>query len=261
MAYKRGRWSKKETDYMKENVDKFSIHEMGKHLNRNPENILTYLHENGYETDEVQTDLTRRPVWKVLETQFNEEELRMFQYEWDRLYTQFKGDVLPTEETQMMDAIKLEIMMNRNLSEQQEIAKLIEKTKADLKLEEDLGDNADRDTTFNLERQIASLSSASSSLNRDYRDMQDKKGKLLGSMKGTRDQRIKRIESGNESYPVWMAKIVDNTELRRKLGIKMEKMRVAAQKEASRLSEYHKYEDGTVDQPLLTPDTIKDDNV
>ncbi len=30
--------------------------------------------------------------------------------------------------------------------------------------------------------------------------------------------------------------------------------------EKNRLSEYHKYEDGNVDQPFLTPDTVKDDN-
>jgi hypothetical protein len=38
----------------------------------------------------------------------------------------------------------------------------------------------------------------------------------------------------------------------------MEKMRLAMMKEQERLSAFHKYEDGTVDQPFLTPDTVKD---
>jgi hypothetical protein len=29
--------------------------------------------------------------------------------------------------------------------------------------------------------------------------------------------------------------------------------------ERERLSEYHKYEDGTIDQPFLTPDSTKED--
>ena len=29
--------------------------------------------------------------------------------------------------------------------------------------------------------------------------------------------------------------------------------------EEKRLSEYHQYEDGGIDQPFLTPDTVKDD--
>ena len=43
------------------------------------------------------------------------------------------------------------------------------------------------------------------------------------------------------------------------IGIEMEKMRHATNTEADRLSEYHKYEDGTIDQPFLTPDSVKDD--
>jgi hypothetical protein len=38
----------------------------------------------------------------------------------------------------------------------------------------------------------------------------------------------------------------------------MEKMRLAMIKEGERLSTLHQYEDGTVDQPFLTPDTVVD---
>ena len=36
----------------------------------------------------------------------------------------------------------------------------------------------------------------------------------------------------------------------------MEVHRIAANKASDRLSEYHEYEDGTVDQPLLNSDTL-----
>ena len=41
-------------------------------------------------------------------------------------------------------------------------------------------------------------------------------------------------------------------------GVDLEKMRAAMKKEEERLANFHKYEDGTVDQPFLTPDTVKD---
>jgi hypothetical protein len=41
-------------------------------------------------------------------------------------------------------------------------------------------------------------------------------------------------------------------------GIEMEKMRLAMEKEKERLSAFHKYDDGIIDQPFLTPDTAKD---
>jgi hypothetical protein len=34
-------------------------------------------------------------------------------------------------------------------------------------------------------------------------------------------------------------------------------MRLAMQKEKERLADYHEFADGTVDQPLLTPETVK----
>jgi len=41
-------------------------------------------------------------------------------------------------------------------------------------------------------------------------------------------------------------------------GIEMEKMRVAMEREKERLGKFHKYDDGTVDQPFLTPDTVQE---
>ena len=39
----------------------------------------------------------------------------------------------------------------------------------------------------------------------------------------------------------------------------MEKMRLAMENEKKRLSEFHKYEDGEVDQPILTSETLISD--
>jgi len=38
----------------------------------------------------------------------------------------------------------------------------------------------------------------------------------------------------------------------------MEKMRLAMENQKQELSEWHKYEDGIIDQPFLTPDTVKE---
>ena len=41
-------------------------------------------------------------------------------------------------------------------------------------------------------------------------------------------------------------------------GREMEMMRLAMEKEKQRLAQFHQYNDDTVDQPFLTPDTVKD---
>jgi hypothetical protein len=81
---------------------------------------------------------------------------------------------------------------------------------------------------------------------------------MLREMKGTREQRIKRLEDSKQSFTSWVASLIQNPEMIKKYGIEMEKMRLAMKNEQKRLSEFHKYEDGQVDQPFLTPDTIKD---
>ena len=52
--------------------------------------------------------------------------------------------------------------------------------------------------------------------------------------------------------------MMQDPDLMKRYGIEMEKMRAAMKQEESRLATFHKYEDGTVDQPFLTPDTVKD---
>jgi hypothetical protein len=52
--------------------------------------------------------------------------------------------------------------------------------------------------------------------------------------------------------------LVSNPDIAKGYGIEMEKMRLAMEKEKDRLSEFHKYTDEMVDQPFLTPETVKD---
>ncbi len=119
-------------------------------------------------------------------------------------------------------------------------------------------DQQDTDYIINLERQSASLRASQESLNRDYRELQAKKGSMLKEMKGTREQRIKRLEDSKASFVSWIGSLMQDPELVKRYGIQMEKMKLSMKKEEERLSHYHKYEDGTVDQPFLTPDTVKD---
>ena len=149
--------------------------------------------------------------------------------------------------------------MNRALKEQQKSMRDIEDLENWVSNEKSLPmEDRDIDRIFNLERQCASLKASMESLNRDYRDLQDKKNKMLKEMKATREQRVKRLEDSKQSFTGWLAYLISNPEISRKYGIEMEKMKLSMLKEKERLGAYHKYEDGQVDQPFLTPDTVKE---
>jgi len=152
--------------------------------------------------------------------------------------------------------------MNRALKEQQANMLGIENFEGLIEDEKNKapGDR-DIDYIFNLERQVAVQRAAQESIARDYKDLQTKKNAMLKELKGTREQRIKRLEDSKETFASWVQALTLRPEMRDGLGAEMEKMRLAMDKERVKLTEYHKYEDGMVDQPFLTPDSVLEDNV
>ena len=263
---KKGRFSKDEIAYITKHHDSMSVEGMAAELDRDAESVRNYIRdklgESLQEKREIQAlyDLRGKPQWRDIQDQFNKHELEMFVYHWRRIVTQFRDDVLPTEELQIIDAIKLELLMNRALREQQLNAEQVRMFEGLINDEKEKAvEYQDRDYTFNLERQIAVLRAAQESLGRDYKDLGMKKGAMLKAMKATREQRIKRLEDSKQTFIGWVRNLMSNPEARYEMGVEMEKMRLATNKEVERLSEYHKYEDGTIDQPFLTPDSVKED--
>jgi hypothetical protein len=117
-------------------------------------------------------------------------------------------------------------------------------------------DQRDMDLVINLERQVAILRASQETLSKDYKDLQARKATMLKDLKGTREQRIRAIEDSKQTFASIIKEIDSNPMFRNKIGLDMEKMRLAHIKEKERLSEFTKYEDGMVDQPFLTPETV-----
>jgi len=258
---KKGRISKDEERVIRRLVDSLTVEDIAKQLDRDVESVDNFIKRKlrvGITNEEAAAfSLESRPYWSELTSQFTGDELELFKYHWSRIIAQFKDDVFPTEELQVVDVIKLEILMNRclksnkdNLNEMNVIDQMIRDERALDK------DQRDHDYLMNLERQMASLRASQESLNRDYRELQTKKAAILREMKGTREQRIKRLEDSKQSFTSWIAMLMQDPDTLKRYGIEMEKMRLAMLKEKERLGAFHKYEDGQVDQPFLTPDTV-----
>ena len=261
---KKGRFSKTEQNFIKDNYQSLSVEQLATRLDRDPTSVDDYIDRKLGKTTlqqkelEASYDLTTRPYWREIEAQFSKDELEILLYHWGRIISQFRDDVLPTEELQVIDAIKLEILMNRALRNQQTNMNDINRYEEMVTLEKEQPfELQDKDAIFNLERQIAILRAAQESITRDYKDLQTKKASMLKDLKATREQRIKRLEDSKQTFIGWVKNLMSNPEIRRQLGQSMEKMRVAMNNEKDRLSEWHQYEDKLVDQPFLTPDTTK----
>jgi len=267
-AMKKGRFSKKEIQFIEQECESTPYEEIASSLDRDVESVTNFIRnklgKGLSETEKFEVkagyDLHARPYWRDLKQQFKPDELEMITYHWSRIISQFRDDVLPTEELQVIDAIKLEILMNRCLKEQGNNSNDVDDIQKLLDDERKLGrDEQDFDRILNLERQVAVLRAAQESLSKDYKDLQGRKNVLLKELKGTREQRIQRLEDAKHSFIGWVKNLTQNPDEAHRIGLEMEKMRLAMEKEQTRLSGYHKYDDGTIDQPFLTPENVKND--
>ena len=259
---KKGRLSKKEQKFIQENHETLSAEEIAKKLDRDTVSIENFILTKAKNASMVEAtyDLQARPYRSDLKQQFSESELEMFVYHWGRIIGQFRDDVLPTEELQVIDAIKLEILMNRALKEQQRASDDISHIEKTIEKEKNKSvEDQDRDYILNLERQVAIYRASVETLSKDYKELGTKKSGMLKDLKATREQRVKRLEDSKQSFIGWVKYLMEDGSLRTELGVNMEKMRLASEAERKKLAKYYQYEDGTVDQPFLTPETVKDD--
>jgi len=258
---RKGRISKEEERFISKNIENLTVEDIAKQLDRDVESVDSFVKRKlkvGISLEEAAAfSLEDRPYYLELKQQFTDEELELFKYHWSRIIAQFKDDVFPTEELQVIDVIKLELLMNRCLKSNKDNIQTLSIYEDLLKTERSKSkEDQDMDYILNIERQLASLRASQESLNKDYRELQSKKASMLREMKGTREQRIKRLEDSKQSFVSWIANLIQDPETMKRYGIEMEKMRLAMVKEQERLSAYHRYEDDTVDQPFLTPNTV-----
>lgn len=259
----KGRLTKDEKKFISDSAGKMNPSDIAKSLNRNVKSIIKYMKDNGLMKNYISAQysnnsLSKTPYWLELVRQFDEDELRLFEYHWERVINQFQQDILHTEELQVLDMIKMEILANRSLSTQSQVKRQIEELREEIMtLKLSLSKNPDE---INMkEAQVAALYSTYETLGKDYGNLLKEKSNIFKTLKATREQRYKQIENSKESILDWIKNIIENKEKRHRAGIDMEKMRLATKAEFFRLSEYHTYADGQVEKPILNSKTVSEE--
>ena len=200
---KKGRFSVDEMSFIEAQAEVLSPDIIAEKLDRDPVSIRDWIEKNvGFSASQkkeaaVANELKAKPYYRELSNQFSAEELEMFEFHFKKMWSQFKDDVFHTEEMQIIDTIKLELLMNRILKSQrdnqQEVLlteRLVQNEKARDK------DQRDMDLIINMERQVAILRASQETLSKDYKDLQARKATMLKDLKGTREQRIKAYICG-----------------------------------------------------------------
>lgn len=270
---KSGRFSEDEKNYIRDNCHVLSPHVIAQKLDRNVKSIKETAQKMGaifYQdsepaTEEVKstTQLSNSPEWAQIQNEFERDEIIYFQKKFGVLIQQFGTDIKSTELSQIFQLIKFEILMSRNLQGNQESKAEINRLKDVVKriyAETDVTDMTKdlQNMIINYENQIASLRGIQEGKSREYSDLNKSHVALMRELKATRDQRINKIE---DTKRTWLDVIKQFTEEDYRLGQgrQNELVKLAVQKEGGRLADYHKFQNGELDRPILNSDTVGED--
>lgn len=263
-----GKLSRDERSYIAENVDKKSVTDLAKSLNRSVETVKNEIAKLGLaKTDEeimraaVLNQLHASMIWDEINRQLSKQEIKVFENHWLEMYEQFKEDVWFTERTQIRDFIVQDIFMARNMQNQIDCLTDIEQTRKLLDTYYSVDPlqwtDDDRNSVFNLEGRIDALRQANETRQSQYLKLSDSKQKILERMKATRNQRIDKINIGKGTF-VGLLKKLEEDGQREAIGREVAIANLGADKAAKKFGENHQYADGEVDRPFLTPEGVQE---
>lgn len=263
---KRGQLSLEEEKFIRENLASLTVENIAEQLNRNVAPIKRYISEtknllSGNEAAEdelLRNKLYGKTFWFEIKKQFDEEsgELEYFENVWVNLMKQFREDVLPAEELQIKQFITIDILINRSMKERKRHISETEKLQRLVDAEYDKPeDQRDVPKLANLETQLSFARNSIANYTNEYTKLLGEQQKISKDLKATREQRIKRIEDGKSSW-VGLIRMLEDEDVREKEGREMEIIRLATNKAREKLMEYHEYQDGKLDSPFLTPESV-----
>lgn len=258
---KKGRWTDEERAYVDKHINDKSLEELALELKRPLRAVVKYKNtQYGKVTvKDIRDGLKNTPEWKQLTKEFFEDELDVFEHRYAEVVSQFADDVLPTEKTQIFQMIKYEILMGRNLESKKRAIEQINDfqiLKGQLKKKGKTPE--DKQQIFYVEEQMRSLEISLGAKASEYVNLQKQHESILKNMKATRDQRVKNAEGRRKSW-VDIIKALEEKEFRDNEGAELALMQKAINKERDRLSEYHQYSVDVVDKPILTYETVGED--
>ena len=267
---KRGALSTGEMKFIEKHISYKTIDEISKEIGKSKLTIRKHVYSknlvtkediekntNAQEEAKARDILRHREYWYEVKQQFTPEELKVFEQTWTKLWVQFVGDVLHSEELQMKKYITLEIMKDRfgkqifNCIQEIEILenKLIaerQKTKPD------------RDEIRYLNMMIEKYQTNHIALAKNQRETMGEQKGVESQLRVSRDDRVKAVADATKNWTSIIRLLTENSQIRHEVGTHIELMRISKDKSQMLLSDFHKYCDNSIDRPLLSKDTVGD---
>lgn len=264
-----GALSTKEMQCIVDNAERLTPEEIGERLGRKPETIVRFLKTKGMLfKNSFADDPDRLRIRKILENKYyfklvkeqlipGSSELEMFINGWIDLYIQFKEDISSSEEHDIKEMLMLRIQSERIRVQEVENLARIKDIELLLRIEyrkditqRDVPLITSLETELNLRRSnITAYINQIKIINSDIKD-------LAKSLKGTRDQRFSKVDSGDKTFASLIRRLQDDKK-REDVSREAELIKIATEKKRAELESFHTFADGEIDCVILNENSAK----
>jgi hypothetical protein len=265
-----GKLNDKEKGTIRELMGDMTMDAIALRLRRTEKIVTAYANEIvGYVPEAkltVMEELDRSIEWSAFIEKFLPSEVPQARNMYLQLSEQFgRDDMRPAERYQLFEIIeihmlKARILVEQRISEQESQAAFerIEELNIQIRNMQHKSGKDILQQQLDLEKARYDIAKASKKAATDnYDKYQAMASKNWRQLKLTREQRIKDLTSDGANSFLGLLKNLLDAEWRQQAGDEVGYMEVAIQHERERLSAPHKYDDGMIDQPLLTSDTVE----
>lgn len=247
-----------------------SFKSVAEKLNRKENTVRVWCQRHGIVKDttsvnkQIDEKKKRSPHFEELSNVLIEREMDLAIKIYTELMKQFGGDVLASEEIQVIDFCIISALLNRALAREKEVLKLLEQQTAIMEqLEKEkslLTEDDDKENWYDridsVSLRIASLSDDLKEAKKNQFSLIDKKEKSTREMGASRTLRRDELSKMNENWGDFILYLKTNPNFRAKLGLEMEKNRLSVKEEYIRLSQLHEYDDGEINYPVYNSDVV-----
>ena len=270
-SYKKGAFSDDEKRMIEQLIKFDTYAAIAKKLNREPSAVRKYCQRKGITDDissiekNIEAKTKKSPHFEELSNILTDREMDLAHKIYTEFMKQFGGDVLPSEEIQVIDFCIVSAMLNRALAREKEINKimgdqlalrdLLEKQKESIEEEEDQDDWYDKIEQVDI--RVQNLSDELKEVKKNQVAFLVQKKEANKNMGASRDQRASEISKANENWSDFVYFLKKNPDFRKMLGYELESMRLGMKEEYIRLTQLHEYSDGEMDHPILNSDVVE----
>ncbi len=206
-------------------------------------------------------DLQTSPTYRELKNQFTSSELRFYEENYVALLIQFgENDISTSEKLQIHKAVEYLVFMGRNKEEQLEVLKRLGTLKQKvIAFDKSYPNGPTNQTELEVYKgyddKITQLSRRRSDLSKEYGELESKNQNLFTELKATRTQRLSSTDR-RTSITDLVAELMARDK-RDKMGRSAELFKTFTDNHGEELSIPHKFEDGSVEPPVFTPELVE----